>query len=437
MRSVWDREVGGSNPLAPTNCFRQIESPAQRSLHFTSLNFKFFASRDSRNFDIRRERLHSIDALRGAAALAVVLYHTAGPKGQFEPLILRWIATPVLPVIRFGYAGVFLFFVISGFCIHLSRARAESQGRLPVGFKEFWKRRVRRLYPPYLVSLLLFLLIAGFTSKFEATFLYIWDVLLHLSMLHNLDSRTVYSINGVFWTLAIEEQLYLAYFLLLFMRKRWGWNRTLLICLGARVAWFFVFTGLRTHLKINIPIAEAAASYWFNWALGAMSVEAIFGLTTLPWWCYKIQVAITTIVASIALSMVTSLVQPNGTLFNTLWLIIHPLWGLAFFALLNWFVVAEKRWRQRVIPRLVRLLAGIGLFSYSLYLTHELVALEEYRFAFLGLSPLLTAILLTTPASVVFAWLFFRVAEQPYLNSYKRRSLPAQIGPEATATADA
>ncbi len=39
---------------------------------------------------------------------------------------------------------------------------------------------------------------------------------MHLLMLHNLDPNTCYTINGVFWTLAIEEQLYLAYFLLLF-----------------------------------------------------------------------------------------------------------------------------------------------------------------------------------------------------------------------------
>ena len=38
-----------------------------------------------------------------------------------------------------------------------------------------------------------------------------------------------------FWTLAIEEQLYLAYFLLLFLRVRWGWGVTIAVCLFARV----------------------------------------------------------------------------------------------------------------------------------------------------------------------------------------------------------
>src|SRR5206468_1626837 len=136
-----------------------------------------------------------------------------------------------------------------------------------VGFVAFWKRRFRRLYPPYIISLILYLGIAAFTTKFQLTPFYLWDVVSHVLMLHNLDSRTVYSINGVFWTLAIEEQLYLAYFLLLFLRKRWGWGRTLAICLGARIVWFIVINTMRNQFNLNIPVSESAASFWFNWAL--------------------------------------------------------------------------------------------------------------------------------------------------------------------------
>lgn len=403
------------------------------------MNLQLLARQARHDSNNQTGRLRGIDALRGAAALGVVLYHAVGPKGQSEPIILKWLAAPFLPVIRLGYVGVFLFFVISGFCIHLSRARAQSEGRAAVSFTNFWKRRIRRLYPPYLIALLLFLVIAGFTTKFEATFVYVWDVLLHLLMLHNLDSRTVYSINGVFWTLAIEEQLYLAYFLLLFLRKRWGWSRTLIVCLGARLVWFFAFTAIRAQFKINIPIAEAAASYWFNWALGAISVEAMFGLVKLPSWSYKMKVAVAAVAGSVGLSYLLPVIQGHHEiLFNTLWLLIHPLWGIAFFVLLNWFVTAEKSWRVRSkMPAVIRCLAVIGVFSYSLYLTHELVALEEFRFAFLGLSPLLTAFLLTTPLSIAFAWLFFKFAEKPYLNSRRAKSLPARVVPEAVAAVDA
>jgi len=128
----------------------------------------------------------------------------------------------------------------------------------------------------------------------------------------------------------------------------------------------------------------------------------------------------------------------NDILYNGLWLFIHPLWGFAFFVVLNCFVAAEKAWEiSGHTPALIRQLATVGVFSYSLYLTHELVALEEYRFRFLGLSPMVTALLITTPVAVLFAWLFFQFAEKPYLNARKIQTQTAHVFPDVPATIDA
>ncbi len=386
----------------------------------------------------RFSRLSSIDALRGVAALGVVLYHTIGPNARFGPRVLNWLATPILPAIRFGYVGVFLFFVISGFCIHLSRAKAQATNKAPVGFTAFWKRRFRRLYPPYLIALILYLAITAFTTKFELTTFYVWDVVSHLLMLHNLDSHTVYSINGVFWTLAIEEQLYLAYFLLIFLRQRWGWKGTLAACLVARVLWFIMSTAFRERYKVDIPISEGAASHWFTWALGAVSVEAMFGLVKLPRWLYRGWLAVVFLAASVGLTFLLPIVERIGRPFHDgLWLFLHPLWGMGFFVLLNRFVLAESRWRALLrTPVLIKGLAAIGLFSYSLYLTHELVVMESYHFGFLALSEFATALLLTTPACVAFAYVFFWFAERPYLNTQVPRFERPQAGTDAIATLD-
>src|SRR5205085_7297370 len=101
--------------------------------------------------------------------------------------------------------------------------KARAAGRpAQLDFIPFWRRRLWRLYPPYLFALILFLAIAALADGATFTRSSLYDLVLHLLMLHNLDSHTAYGINGVFWTLAIEEQLYLAYFLLLFLRQRWG-----------------------------------------------------------------------------------------------------------------------------------------------------------------------------------------------------------------------
>ena len=182
-------------------------------------------------------RLRSIDALRGIAAMGVVVYHCIGigPYLQSRFFLVRYPVQLIQLTSSFGYIGVFLFFVISGFCIHLQWARAQASGVTPtIHFGSFWKRRIRRLYPPYIIALALYLLLTAWSIGIDVSHFFIYDVLMHLLMLHNLDPHTCYSINGVFWTLAIEEQLYLAYFLLLFLRRRWGWTTTLIVCLAAR-----------------------------------------------------------------------------------------------------------------------------------------------------------------------------------------------------------
>src|SRR4030095_1399134 len=235
-------------------------------------------------------RLRSIDALRGIAALGVVFYHAIEQGEKVVPQgFLGYPVRALQFVSSFGYIGVFLFFVISGFCIHLQWAKSRANQQSPsINFGAFWRRRIRRLYPPYLIAFALFLIMMAVTTGIDVTHFIVYDVVMHLLMLHNLDPNSCYSINGVFWTLAIEEQLYLAYFLLLFLRTRWGWGPTLLVCAAARVGWFAFSHAVWLTAGVGVPVPEAAASHWFTWALGAIAVEAAFGLVKMPQWCRNI-----------------------------------------------------------------------------------------------------------------------------------------------------
>ncbi len=104
----------------------------------------------------------TLDAMRGGAALAVVTYHALGVAPFTAPSGWEWWLPQIAAqVVHFAYAGIYLFFVISGFCIHLFWARARAAGveKPVVNFLSFWKRRVRRLYPPYFVALVLYLVL--------------------------------------------------------------------------------------------------------------------------------------------------------------------------------------------------------------------------------------------------------------------------------------
>ena len=364
-------------------------------------------------------RLRGIDALRGVAALGVVVYH-AVEQGQ-NVLPNNFLQYPVRLVqfaSSFGYIGVFLFFVISGFCIHLQWARTKAAGFEPeIRFISFWKRRIRRLYPPYMITLLLFLLLTAATVGLSLTQFFFYDLGMHLLMLHNLDPNTCYTINGVFWTLAIEEQLYLAYFLLLFIRIRWGWGVTLAACLLARLGWMGFSHLVWLKNGFGIPVPEAAASHWFTWALGAIGVEVMFGLVKLRGWSRDLRLATVLIVAASALSSYLPSIPKDTLLQHAGWFLLHPLWGLGFFIVVNRMVLAEDSWlRQAKLPSMVSSFSTLGLFSYSIYLTHELVIMQSWRWTNPTWLQLVNVAAVMIPATIIFAWLFFWFCEKPFIS---------------------
>jgi peptidoglycan/LPS O-acetylase OafA/YrhL len=331
---------------------------------------------DGKREQTRVGRMLTLDAMRGVAAMVVVTYHALGVAKQTAWTGWQWFLPQVTGyVVHFAYAGIYLFFVISGFCIHLywAKTRAAGVDRPVINFFVFWKRRVRRLYPPYFAALALYLGYIAYKSPVVINGFYLWDVGLHLFMLHNLDLRTTYTINGAFWTLAIEEQLYLAYFLLLFLRIRYGWARTLVLCASLRVIWLILARYLGHSMGIDIPVTEAAATNWFIWALGALSVEAAVGITKLPAWCYKMSFGGLALLCAVALAQFLPMLDDKTWVHDIGWLLMHPAWGVGFFIFVNYAVAAEQRWRLKSsrAPRLIPTLASIGLISYSLYLTHS------------------------------------------------------------------
>ena len=376
-------------------------------------------------------RLRGIDALRGVAALGVVVYHAVEQGRHVLPSnLLEYPVRLVQFGSSFGYIGVFLFFVISGFCIHLQWARAKAAGTEPdIRFGSFWKRRLRRLYPPYIIALLLYLLLTAWAIGLNFTHFFFYDLGMHLLMLHNLDPNTCYTINGVFWTLAVEEQLYLAYFLLLFIRVRWGWGVTIAVCLLARVGWMVLSHLVWLKTGYGIPVPESAAAHWFTWALGALGVEVMFGLVRLRGWSRDLRLATVLIVVASAVSSYLPAIPKETLAHDASWFLIHPLWGLGFFIVVNRVVLAEQSWlRQAKLPSLVSIFAPLGIFSYSIYLTHELVIMQSWRWANPARSQIENVFLIVIPATILFAWVFFWFCENPFM---VRRTRPTPAPAEA------
>ncbi len=145
-----------------------------------------------------------IDVLRGAAALSVVVYHVI-EMGQ-------WTSFPTdhgRMVFRFGWVGVNLFLVISGFVIGLTALggfhRQGTAFRAP-----FTRRRLARILPLYLLTGLVYILLVESSLLQGPTSWLVTQVTSHLLFLHNLSPKTFGTINGPNWSVALEMQFYLA-----------------------------------------------------------------------------------------------------------------------------------------------------------------------------------------------------------------------------------
>jgi len=156
----------------------------------------------------------SLDTLRGMSALAVCWYHFSG-----NSLIG---AGAIRTSGAYGWLGVYVFFVISGFVIPLALLR----GRYSLSnYRTFLLRRLARLYPPYLASVALGLVLLVAYSIYKGqprVNLDFTDLLLHLGLLNDLFGRPW--LNSIYWTLAIEIQFYLMVgllFPLLFSSDPW------------------------------------------------------------------------------------------------------------------------------------------------------------------------------------------------------------------------
>lgn len=382
---------------------------------------------------VSKSRYLNIDALRGIAAFLVVIYHLFGSSTIFKEILKPenlslsnvWYFLP-----GYGYVGVYLFFVISGFCIHLRWAKEFSKGNESpkINFISFWKRRWVRLYPAYLAAIVLFLLWQYSQGELHFGFLFIGDMISHILMVHNMENRFVYSMNGVFWTLAIEEQLYLIYFLLLWMRKKLGWTKTLIICFAARYVWFGVITLINGALssgnliifnhpiQLEIPIPEGALANWWIWALGAFAVENYLGIIKFPKWFYSLTLSFLFIAAAAGIHY-AGMSMPDNISVNLMWFFEPVCWGAGFFFLVNRVMQYENKLKSRVVVFLATISATVGLFSYSLYLTHEII-LQTFS----GFSPLIVIAL-----SLIFAYLFFLVFEKPFMIYLSPKTAKAEV----------
>jgi len=350
---------------------------------------------------VMQDRLPQLDGIRGIAIL-LVIFHNETVKYPFLYLDR---------VFAHGWMGVDLFFVLSGFLITgiLLKTR-NSDGY----FRNFYARRSLRIWPLYYCSLLLMFVIIPFLRPAEGAAIFErsspwWSYPLYLQNFLVPVPAQATGLLGVTWSLAIEEQFYLV------------WPLVVRFCSTAALRRIAI-TVVCFSPVLRLLLASQGVNLYSNTfsrldglMLGAVLAIIVRSPNFVP--------ARFVGTAWLALGITAPLALLTATL-DVKW-IVYSISAAASASLVYLSLYSDQQWLRRLLRN--RFLVYTGTISYGLYLLHkipfnigQILHLDQYP-------ALAVAVLLA--ACYAIAALSWNFLERPFLK-FKRffEAKPARAG---------
>ena len=267
----------------------------------------------------------ALDGLRALAILLVVAYHATGyPAG--------------------GWLGVDLFFVLSGFLI--TTLLVERQGRESIG--TFYQRRAVRLLPALLALLLVSLAIDRSLFGALAGLGYFSNIVMASGDLALIPLPLQH-----LWSLAVEEQFYILWPLVLYFALRFSMRLALGLACGAVMASFLLSVYFTTSGVGGYRLVFAPDTRGVSLLVGCVLA---LGMTIRPLSLRRLEIPALALIFGLAVTMGIGVSGPP----------------ILLFALASAVIVVRARQDQSLVSRVLSLgaVVFVGRISYSLYLWH-------------------------------------------------------------------
>jgi peptidoglycan/LPS O-acetylase OafA/YrhL len=347
-----------------------------------------------------RHKIPQLDAVRGIAVLLVMMVHASD---KYPSLHLR-------PAFQNGWMGVDLFFVLSGFLITgILMETKTSEGY----FQNFYVRRCLRIWPLY-YSLLIFMFIlvpllrpSDAHVVFEQRSSPWWAYPLFLQNFLVPIPTMATGPLGVTWSLAIEEQFYLVWPLIVRFCNPNQLRRIAIavICISPALRYYLSTHGIITYSNVFCRLDGLMAG-----ALLALMVQ-VQGFAPMSF----VKRAWILLFVAAPLALISQQLNAQWIVFS-----FTALGSVAFVYLA---MFSSQPWLQAVLRN--RFLIFTGTISYGLYLLHK-IPMDMAQTFHLDRYPAL-ALPVTFAAAFLLAFLSWNIIEKPFLGLkrfFKSRPLP-------------
>ena len=327
------------------------------------------------------ERIKSLDGLRGFAVLLVLLSHAS-----LEGIRLsQW-----LDFEGMGQSGVYLFFILSAYLLDTQILINCVNKTNFLYWKNYFLRRILRIYPLYILTLLLFYFINHFNIA-VTTIGSFNEVLEHIALIKG---------EGIFWTIAVEFKYYLLSPILILISLRFFNNRLVVLgfyvvvmLLSYLITWYFELDKTATIKYLPIFLIGTILSFY---------KVGTFGELVLPKWLTKVCVGL--IILTIP-KLFFNLFGVSHDLFGWPGFGIYTLiWGIILFEL----ITDESSTLSKVFR--FQPLRFLGKISFSAYLLHIPILGAINKIDFLTPSIQLLLFLILT---IIVSYMSFNMLEKP------------------------